>query len=71
MLETSKEYALLINFHDFELLGKCDQISVLLCVVGFFFLSCSPGVFKHVIKKHEYCILKNLNIFNALPSIQR
>lgn len=37
MLETSKEYALLINFHDFELLGKCDQISVLLCVVGFFF----------------------------------
>lgn len=42
MLETSKEYALLINFHDFELLGKCDQISVLLCVVGFFFFKLFP-----------------------------
>lgn len=69
MLETSKEYALLINFHDFELLGKCDQISVLLCAVVF--LSCSPGIIKHVIKKHLYCILKDLNIFSALPSTQR
>lgn len=45
MLETSKEYTLLINFHDFELLGKCDQFSVVLL-----FFKAVPQVFiKHVI----------------------
>ena len=32
-LETSKEYTLFINFHDFELLWKCVQFSVFLKAV--------------------------------------
>lgn len=43
MLEMSKEYILLINFHDFELYESTSSC------LAFFFESCFPSVCKQVI----------------------